>query len=36
MLMYDFDKQAKNKKGREESMDSATRLSGFIPDYGLY
>lgn len=36
MLMYNFDKQAKNKKGREESMDSATRLSGFIPDYGLY
>ena len=34
--VYNFDKQAKNKKGREESMDSATRLPGFIPEYGLY
>ena len=34
--VYNFDKQAKNKEGREESMDSATRLPGFIPEYGLY
>ena len=34
--VYNFDKQAKNKKGREESMDSATRLPGFIPEYCLY
>ena len=28
--------QIENKEGREESMDSATRLPGFIPEYGLY
>ena len=36
VYVYNFDKHAKNKEGREESMDSATRLPGFIPEYGLY